>query len=91
MYYIYSNNSEANVGNNVGILLSGVNRVEIKDGCIIFKFSSSNSSSSTVQDIMILNDITGIGIMDCKKAFQATDGNLDKAVDWLRENGLTTA
>ncbi len=38
-----------------------------------------------------LRDKTGAGMMDCKKALQATDGDLDKAVDWLREKGIAKA
>ncbi|MEC9485066.1 MAG: translation elongation factor Ts [Candidatus Izemoplasma sp.] len=38
-----------------------------------------------------LRDKTGAGMMDCKKALTATDGNLDKAVDWLREKGIAKA
>jgi len=34
---------------------------------------------------------TGAGMMDCKKALVATDGDFDKAVDWLREKGLAAA
>lgn len=34
---------------------------------------------------------TGAGMMDCKKALAATDGDLDKAVDFLREKGLAAA
>ena len=35
-----------------------------------------------------LREKTAAGMMDCKKALQATDGNLDAAVTWLREKGL---
>jgi len=38
-----------------------------------------------------LRDKTGAGMMDCKKALTATDGDLDKAVDWLREKGIAKA
>lgn len=38
-----------------------------------------------------LREITGAGMMDCKKALQATDGNMDAAVDFLREKGLAGA
>ena len=34
---------------------------------------------------------TGAGMMDCKKALQATDGDIDKAIDWLREKGIAKA
>lgn len=34
-----------------------------------------------------LRDKSGAGMMDCKKALEATDGNIDAAFDWLRENG----
>jgi len=38
-----------------------------------------------------LRDKTGAGMMDCKKALTATDGDMDKAVDWLREKGISKA
>ena len=38
-----------------------------------------------------LRDKTGAGMMDCKKALTATDGDLDQAVDWLREKGIAKA
>ena len=38
-----------------------------------------------------LRKATGAGMMDCKKALEATDGDLDKAVDRLREQGLSNA
>ena len=37
-----------------------------------------------------LREMTGAGMMDCKKALAATDGDMDKAVDFLREKGLAT-
>ncbi len=38
-----------------------------------------------------LRDRTGAGMMDCKKALTACDGDLSKAADWLRENGIAKA
>ncbi len=38
-----------------------------------------------------LREMTGAGMMDCKKALTATDGDMDKAIEWLREKGLATA
>ena len=38
-----------------------------------------------------LREITGAGMMDCKKALVETNGNLDEAVTWLRENGIMKA
>ena len=38
-----------------------------------------------------LRDITGAGMMDCKKALGETDGNVDAGVDWLRTKGLSKA
>ena len=35
-----------------------------------------------------LREMTGAGMMDCKKALTATDGDMDKAVEFLREKGL---
>ena len=38
-----------------------------------------------------LREVTGAGMMDCKKALAATEGDMDKAVEFLREKGLATA
>ena len=45
----------------------------------------------TALDVKKLREMTNVGMMDCKKALEATDGDLDKAVDWLREKGLAKA
>ena len=45
----------------------------------------------TAQDVKKLREMTNVGMMDCKKALQATDGDMDKAVDWLREKGRAKA
>lgn len=38
-----------------------------------------------------LRDKTGAGMMDCKKALVATEGNIEQAIDWLREKGISKA
>ena len=38
-----------------------------------------------------LREMTGAGMMDCKKALAETDGDMDKAVEFLREKGLAAA
>ena len=45
----------------------------------------------TAQMVKELREKTGAGMMDCKKALQETDGNLDKAIDYLREKGMAKA
>ena len=45
----------------------------------------------TAQDVKTLREITNVGMMDCKKALTETDGDMDKAVEWLREKGLAKA
>ncbi len=45
----------------------------------------------TAQDVKNLREMTGVGMMDCKKALTAADGDMDKAVEWLREKGLAAA
>ena len=45
----------------------------------------------TAQDVKNLREMTGVGMMDCKKALTASDGDMDKAVEWLREKGLAAA
>ena len=42
----------------------------------------------TAADVKELREKTGCGMMDCKKALAATDGDMDKAVEFLREKGL---
>jgi len=42
----------------------------------------------TALDVKSLRDKTGLGMMDCKKALEENDGNIDQAVDWLRKKGL---
>lgn len=45
----------------------------------------------TAQDVKNLRELTGCGMMDCKKALTETDGDKDKAIELLREKGLATA
>ena len=45
-------------------------------------------SAKLVKD---LRDKTGAGMMDCKKALAATDGDCDKAIEWLRQKGIASA
>ena len=45
----------------------------------------------TAQDVKKLREMTNVGMMDCKAALTATVGDMDKAVDWLREKGLAKA
>lgn len=45
----------------------------------------------TAQSVKELREMTGCGMMDCKKALAQTDGDMDKAVEYLRENGLAKA
>ena len=42
----------------------------------------------TAKDVQKLREMTGVGMMDCKKALTASEGDMDKAVEWLREKGL---
>ena len=42
----------------------------------------------TAADVKNLREMTGVGMMDCKKALTAADGDKDKAIEWLREKGL---
>ncbi len=45
----------------------------------------------TSKDVMELRQRTGVGMMDCKKALVATDGDMEKAIDFLREKGMAQA
>ena len=40
------------------------------------------------KDVQKLREMTGVGMMDCKKALVEADGDFDKAIEWLREKGL---
>lgn len=45
----------------------------------------------TAKDVQTLRERTGVGMMDCKKALTETDGDMEKAIDILREKGLAAA
>lgn len=45
----------------------------------------------TAKDVQTLREKTGVGMMDCKKALVEADGDMDKAIDILREKGLASA
>ncbi|HEX2939052.1 MAG TPA: translation elongation factor Ts, partial [Ruminiclostridium sp.] len=42
----------------------------------------------TAKDVQALREKTGCGMMDCKKALQSSDGDMDKAMEFLREKGI---
>lgn len=42
-------------------------------------------------DVKDLRERTGAGMLDCKKALEATEGNMEQAIDWLREKGISKA
>lgn len=45
----------------------------------------------TAQDVKALREKTGVGMMECKKALTEADGDMEKAIDFLRERGLAAA
>ena len=45
----------------------------------------------TAAKVKELREMTGVGMMDCKKALQETNGDMDAAIDWLRTRGLAKA
>lgn len=45
----------------------------------------------TAQDVKTLREKTGVGMMECKKALTEANGDMDKAIDYLRERGLAAA
>ena len=45
----------------------------------------------TAKDVKELRDKTGAGMMDCKKALQETNGDMEEAITWLREKGISKA
>lgn len=47
--------------------------------------------SITTEDIKLLRESTGAGVLDCKKALQETNGDMDAAIEYLRKKGLAAA
>ena len=45
----------------------------------------------SAKDVKALRDLTGAGMMDCKKALAENDGDIEAAKDWLREKGIAGA
>ena len=45
----------------------------------------------SAKDVQKLREMTGVGMMDCKKALTENDGDFDKAIEWLREKGLAAS
>ena len=45
----------------------------------------------SASDVKKLREMTGVGMMDCKKALAASDGDMDKAIEYLREKGMAAA
>ena len=45
----------------------------------------------TASQVKELREKTGAGMLDCKKALEETNGNIDAAIDWLREKGISKA
>jgi elongation factor Ts len=58
---------------------------------LIFKLKEETKMAITAQLVKELREKTGAGMMDCKKALVETDGNLEAAIDFLREKGLSSA
>ncbi|MBN1230885.1 MAG: translation elongation factor Ts [Anaerolineales bacterium] len=52
---------------------------------------TKNKMAVTTEQIKELREATGVGILDCRKALEASEGDFDKAVDFLREKGLAKA
>ena len=46
---------------------------------------------ANIKLIPILRERTGAGMMDCRKALDACNDDVEKAIDWLRENGIAKA
>jgi elongation factor Ts len=51
----------------------------------------AGATQISAKDVKQLRDMTGAGMMDCKKALQESAGDLEKAVDWLRAKGAAKA
>ena len=57
----------------------------------IIKKLEDITMSFTAADVKTLREMTSVGMMDCKKALTECDGDMDKAVEYLREKGLAKA
>ena len=53
--------------------------------------TTKTNTGFTAKDVAELRRRTGAGMMDCKKALEETGGDMDKAVDWLRQKGIASA
>ena len=51
----------------------------------------AEATQVSARDVKKLRDMTGAGMMDCKKALQESGGDLEKAIDWLRARGASKA
>ena len=49
------------------------------------------TTTITAEDVKRLREQTGAGVMDCKSALEATSGDVEQAIHWLREKGLSAA
>ena len=45
----------------------------------------------SAKDVKALRDRTGAGMMDCKRALQESEGDVDSAIEWLRKKGIAGA
>ena len=45
----------------------------------------------TAKDVQHLREMTGVGMMECKKALTETNGDMEKAMEWLRKKGIASA
>lgn len=65
----------------------------VKGNCPLSPFLNigGKTMAVTAQMVKELREKTGAGMMDCKKALTENDGNMEKAVDWLREKGMAQA
>lgn len=73
-------------------LISGVSSISPSLSCLVCPHrlaSRSLSTKSSLDLIKILRVKTGAPIVDCRKALQATENDIDKARDWLREHATT--
>ena len=57
----------------------------------IEKREMAEATQVSAKDVKQLREMTGAGMMDCKKALQESGGDLEKAVDWLRAKGAAKA
>src|SRR5690625_842378 len=83
-------NDERSGDKRISLLSPFLKKYIVKNILVLF-YKEDKEMAITEKMVKELREKTGVGMMDCKKALKETDGDMDKAVDYLREKGMATA